>query len=430
LVVFFFLLSFNGLIHLSQPTYERALNGLGGGFIGFILAYPLSTYIGYWGALTILIGLLMAALIFLFNTSLTHLIVLHRKLFLGLGWIGRQIVSFFSFFTKKKQPSIVSSVNSPLPSEEDFAEQEEPENDSEKPSSAALTTDEPADIHKNDELNDSSETEIKITKPKRNYATPPINLLYTSKSKPSSGDINSSSQIIAETFQNFGIDVEMGEVRVGPTVTQFSLKPAKGVKLTRITTLSNDLALALAAHPIRIEAPIPGQSLVGIEVPNQRVAMVTLRELLESPEFKERKHNMSIVLGKDVAGKVWTADLPKMPHLLIAGATGSGKTVGINTIILSLLYQNTPETLRFIMVDPKRVELTLYNGIPHLLTPVITDSTKTVNALRWTIGEMERRFDILSAAGKRDILSYNNSAREPLPYIVFIIDELADLLAQ
>lgn len=178
----------------------------------------------------------------------------------------------------------------------------------------------------------------------------------------------------------------MGDVLVGPTVTQYAMKPAKGIKLTRITTLSNDLSLALAAHPIRIEAPIPGKSLVGIEVPNQKVAMVTLRELLESPEYQNRAHNLMIALGKDVAGKVWFADLPKMPHLLIAGATGSGKTVCINTIILSLLYQNTAETLRFIMVDPKRVELTLYNGIPHLLTPVITEPNKTINALKWTIG--------------------------------------------
>jgi S-DNA-T family DNA segregation ATPase FtsK/SpoIIIE len=157
--------------------------------------------------------------------------------------------------------------------------------------------------------------------------------------------------------------------------------------------------------------------------------MVSLRELFESPEFQKREHNMYVALGKDVSGKVWLADLPKMPHLLIAGATGSGKTVGINTIILSLLFQNTPATLRFIMVDPKRVELTLYNGIPHLLTPVITDAAKTVNALKWTIGEMERRFDVLAQAGKRDILSYNKSTAEPMPYLVFVIDELADLMA-
>ena len=221
----------------------------------------------------------------------------------------------------------------------------------------------------------------------------------------------------------------MGEIRVGPSVTQYSLKPNKGVKLSRITTLSNDLALALAAHPIRIEAPIPGKSLVGIEVPNQKTALVSFKELLESKEFLGRPHSLMIGLGKDVGGKVWWADLPRMPHLLIAGATGSGKTC-MNTIIMSLLFQNTAETLRFIMVDPKRVELTLYNGIPHLLTPVITNTQKTVNALKWTISEMERRFEALSAAGNRDIGSYN--ARHPankMPHIIFVIDELADLMA-
>lgn len=410
-----FLLAFNGLIHLSHPTLERAQAGLGGGFVGFGVAFPLITYIGYWGALVVLIGLLAASIVFLFNTSLAHLVQLHIKILLGCGWVGRQLVNLVARF--KKPTTLISST--PEIPEEVTDEIEEEEQEEEMPEPKKETVDEDAD----------ATAEIATPKPKRNYQLPPIDLLYTSKSKPTSGDIKSSAQIIQETFENFGIDVEMGEIRVGPTVTQFALKPAKGIKLTRITTLSNDLALALAAHPIRIEAPIPGQSLVGIEVPNQRVAMVSLRELLESKEFKERAHNMMFALGKDVAGKVWIADLPKMPHLLIAGATGSGKTVGINTIILSLLFQNTPDTLRFIMVDPKRVELTLYNGLPHLLTPVITDAVKTVNALKWTMGEMERRFETLAKAGKRDIFSYNKSSSEPLPYIVFIIDELADLMA-
>jgi S-DNA-T family DNA segregation ATPase FtsK/SpoIIIE len=384
--------------------------------------------VGYWGALLTLIGLLIVSLIFIFNTSLAELIQLHKKLFLGLGWMGRTLISFFGLF-KKKLPD-QTNLTEPTNTEEEIIEEEEEEEEIIEP--------EKLFEHKNLESPDEEELDtdteldpnfVPIAKPKRAYRLPTVDLLYSSKGKPTSGDIKSSALIIQETLENFGIDVEMGEIRVGPTVTQYSLKPSKGVKLNRITTLSNDLALALAAHPIRIEAPIPGQALVGIEVPNQRVAMVTLRELLESTEFKTRSHNMFVTLGKDVAGKVWVADLPKMPHLLIAGATGSGKTVGINTIILSLLYQNTPDTLRFIMVDPKRVELTLYNGIPHLLTPVITDATKTVNALKWTISEMERRFDMLAKVGKRDILSYNKSSSEPLPYIVFVIDELADLMA-
>lgn len=432
-VVLFFL-SFNGLIHLQRPVadmYSLARQGFGGGLVGLALAWPGATYMGYWGALVVLLGLFFMSLIFLFNTSLATIVNLHKKFFAGLGWLGQQIVAFFGTF--KKDGAVKFAIKGDhvkTKSEED--EDDEPEEDEDelenepprafKHKNLAKEDDEPA-------APPAKETMPVVKARVWSKNLPSLDMLQSSKSKPTSGDIKANAEVIRHTFQNFGIDVDMGEVRVGPTVTQYSFKPAAGVKLTRITGLSNDIALALAAHPIRIEAPIPGQSLVGIEVPNQKVAMVTVRELLESTEFKNRPHNMMIALGKDVAGKVWLGDLPRMPHLLVAGTTGSGKTVCINTIILSLLYQNTPETLRFIMVDPKRVELTLYNGIPHLLTPVITDAAKTVNALKWCIGEMDRRFDTLAAAGKRDILSYNKNATEKLPYIVFVIDELADLMA-
>jgi S-DNA-T family DNA segregation ATPase FtsK/SpoIIIE len=184
----------------------------------------------------------------------------------------------------------------------------------------------------------------------------------------------------------------------------------------------------LAAHPIRIEAPIPGQALVGIEVPNKAKAIVGLREILEDDSFKNRSSNLMAALGKDVSGCNIIYDISKMPHLLVAGATNSGKSVCLNTIIVSLLYQNSPESLRFIMVDPKRVELPVYNGIPHLLTPVITEVSKTINALRWCLNEMDRRYELLNQAGKKNIQSYNQSSNEKLPYIIFIIDELADLM--
>ena len=247
-------------------------------------------------------------------------------------------------------------------------------------------------------------------------------------SKPTSGDTKLGAEKIQKTLENFNIEVEMGEVQVGPTVTQYTFKPSEGVKLSRITSLNNDLALALAAHPVRIEAPIPGKSLVGIEVPNQKPAMVRMKELLESKSFKTRKSNLELCIGKDVSGKAWTGNLATMPHLLVAGATGSGKSVCLNSIILSLLYQNNTDTLRFIMVDPKRVEFPIYNGIPHLLAPVITDVTKTVYSLRWAITEMDRRFDELSKVNKRNIESYNMTAKDKMPYIVIIIDELADLM--
>jgi len=224
----------------------------------------------------------------------------------------------------------------------------------------------------------------------------------------------------------------MGEINVGPTVTQYTLKPTEGVKLSSITALQNDLALALAAHPLRIEAPIPGKSLVGIEVPNKSVALVRLGSLLKEIDFQKDGTLLNMVLGRDVEGRVVTADLSKMPHLLIAGATGSGKSVCIHSIISTFLFKNSPSTLRLILVDPKRVELARYNGIPHLLTPVITDNKKVLPTLRWAVEEMGRRYDLLSQYQARDIESYNNKAlarnENILPYIVIIIDELADLM--
>ena len=426
-----FFLSFNGLIHLQNPSYEIAMTGHGGGLVGYALSYPLNMYLGYWGATCVLIGLLLASIVFILNASLAHIINLHKKIFLGLGWLGQGLLNFFTLFKREPRAENLRVQGEQADEEDDEEELVEEKNKKKLFKQTPIKEKEEVDEEPEEEVPEETPVRetIQVARPKRNYKLPGVDLLFTSKGKPTSGDIKSNAKIIEETFKNFGIDVEMGEIRIGPTVTQFSLKPAKGIKLTRITALQNDLSLALAAHPLRIEAPIPGQALVGIEVPNQKVAMVSLRELLESTEYKQRTHSMMVPLGKDVAGKVWLADLPKMPHLLIAGATGSGKTVGINTLILSLLFQNTPDTLRFIMVDPKRVELTLYNGIPHLLTPVITDAVKTVNALKWTIGEMERRFDTLAAAGKRDIASYNKTAAEPIPYLVFVIDELADLMA-
>jgi len=257
----------------------------------------------------------------------------------------------------------------------------------------------------------------------------PTNLLENHQSKPIQSRIEEKKELIRKTLETFGIAVTMGDVNVGPTVTQFTLKPAEGVKLSQITTLLNDLSLALAAHPLRIEAPIPGMSLVGIEVPNESVAIVNLREIIESESFKKRKSNLTFALGKDVSGKPWTANLDPMPHLLIAGATNSGKSVMLNSLIVSLLYANSPDDLKFILIDPKRVEFTVYNDVPHLLTPVITETQKTVNALRWIVGEMDRRFQVLSNSGKRNIHAYHQEVSDDMPYIVVVIDELADLMA-
>jgi S-DNA-T family DNA segregation ATPase FtsK/SpoIIIE len=269
---------------------------------------------------------------------------------------------------------------------------------------------------------------------KLQYKVPPLDLLDKRDSAPLAGDIYQNSAIIKKTLENFGIPVEMSpEIIVGPSVTQYALKPAEGVKLSKITALSSDLSLALASSSIRIEAPIPGKSLVGVEVPNKGRAGVGLRDLISTPQFTQSESNLQIVLGKDILGNPVYADIARMPHLMVAGATGTGKTIFLNSVLTALLYRNPPEMLRLILVDPKRVEMRGYNRLPHLLTPVIFDVQKTVAALKWTINEMDRRFDLLSEKESRNINSYNEKCAkegcEHLPYILFVIDELADLMA-
>lgn len=262
----------------------------------------------------------------------------------------------------------------------------------------------------------------------KSWQMPSIKLLEPDRGASiSAGNIDSNQKIIQRTLENFGISVEMGDVSIGPTVTQYTLRPAVGIKLSRITALHNDLALALAVHPLRIEAPIPGKSLVGIEVPNQKASLVCLAPLLLDDNFQKAKSDLSIALGRDVAGKPVISSLAKMPHLLISGSTGSGKTICINSIILSLLFKNSPGNLKFILIDPKRVELTVYNNIPHLLSPVITDHKKAIESLKWCAAEMDERFKKLQDAGARDIQGYKNN---DMPYLVIIIDELADLMSR
>ena len=282
------------------------------------------------------------------------------------------------------------------------------------------------------------------------YEAPPLALLKKDRGKPQVGDIKANANIIKRTLKNFGIDVEMDEVSIGPTVTRYALKPAEGVRLSKILGLQTNLELALAAGTIRIEAPIPGKSLVGIEVPNIAKTTIGLASLLASPEYTDSPKPLLVALGRDIMGKPHFANVAKMPHALIAGTTGSGKSVTIHAFVVSLLFRNSPDQLRFIMIDPKRVELTLYNDIPHLLTPVITDAKKAILALKWAIKEMERRYTVLQEHKVRDLSSYHDniygparkkwdkdgspesekeSLPEPLPYIVIFIDELADLMA-
>ncbi len=258
---------------------------------------------------------------------------------------------------------------------------------------------------------------------------PSLNLLNQKQDKADAGDVEGNADIIKETFANFSINVDMEGANIGPRVTQFTLKPPAGVKLTKIAALENNLALDLAAQSIRIEAPIPGKKAVGIEVPNLKPATVRMASILSAPTWAETKSPLSIAIGKDISGAPVIADLDKMPHLLVAGQTNSGKSVMINAVLTSLLYRNSPSDLKLILVDPKHVELTPYDEIPHLLTPVITEPEKCISALKWAVAEMERRYRTLAEAHRRNINEYNDLKKdEGMPYIIIVIDELADLM--
>lgn len=261
------------------------------------------------------------------------------------------------------------------------------------------------------------------------WELPGLELLIDKQEKANPGDIEERKEIIRDTLADFNINVEMESANVGPRVTQFTLRPPAGVRLSKIASLDDNLALTLAAESIRIEAPIPGKKAVGVEVPNVKPASVRLRGVLDSPEWQTSPSALSFVIGRDIAGNAVVAELDKMPHLLVAGQTGSGKSVMINTIITSLLYRNSPSNLKMILVDPKRVELKPFDEIPHLLAPVITEAEKTISALKWAVAEMERRLHSLSDVNKRNIAEYNQVKKdEPMPYIVIVIDELADLM--
>jgi DNA segregation ATPase FtsK/SpoIIIE, S-DNA-T family len=431
-----FIISFQSVLYLflSQNEWPTAVSlGKGGGVIGLFFISIFIKLLGLWASIIVLLGLLLIGLMLLFNTTLKSLV--GRE-----SWLAKLLFPFFWVLGKifKKRED-----------EEEENEDEEEENEEEKKSEEEEGEEEEENKEgEEEEENDEIGFEKRNIKPLRKKPVKktldeeddnvwkksniqislPLDLLNNINDKPMGGDVKNNMLIMQRTLENFGIPVEMGDFLVGPTVTQYTFKPAEGIKLSKITTLSNDLALALAAHPIRIEAPIPGKSLVGVEVPNQKKANVGLKEILTDSTFVNRKSNLMVALGKDVAGKVWVYDLAKMPHLLVAGATNTGKSVCLNSIIISLLYQNNPDDLRIILVDPKKVEFQNFNGIPHLLTPVITDVAKTINALKWCLNEMDRRYDEMQKTGARNIAGHNKLTKNKMPYIVFIIDELADLM--
>lgn len=268
-----------------------------------------------------------------------------------------------------------------------------------------------------------------VTRNDTDWQFPGINLLNQKVDKADAGDVEGNANSIRETFEHFNISVEMEGANVGPRVTQYTLKPPTGVKLTKMTALENNLALDLAAISIRMEAPIPGKRAVGIEVPNVKPAIVRASSLLTSQDWRKLDSSLGFVIGKDIAGNPVVADLAKMPHLMVAGTTGSGKSVVLNTFLTSLLYRNSPSDLKLILVDPKYVEMGMYDGLPHLLTPVITESEKVISALKWSIAEMERRLKAMAEVKAKNIAEYNAiNQGSGMPFIVIVIDELADLM--
>ena len=414
----------SGIVFLlsSLSIIDVTLGKNSGGLLGRILAKPFVSLFDIYASLIFLGAILIISILVMFDTKLA-------------------LLSFFKkiweLITGKRVLAPEETADSTPIEDEDIEEEETP-----TPERIGVPT---SPMFRSESVG-KEEEEIPIKKRRggliSTYTPPPLSLLEEDKGKPNTGDVKANSNIIRRTLQNFGIEVEMDEITIGPTVTRYALKPAEGVKLSRIVGLQNDLALALAAHPIRIEAPIPGKSLVGIEIPNKSKSIVGLATLLSDEKFQNSAKPLTIALGRGISGRAVFGNLARMPHCLVAGTTGSGKSVTIHSMIASLLYRNGPDDLKFIMIDPKRVELTLYNNIPHLLTPVITDAKKTILALKWAAKEMDRRYDILEAESVRDIESYHQNVwgktspggkrqerLDRLPYIVIIIDELADIMS-
>jgi len=421
----FLFIIFLVFIHLRllslDHSYLLAKNGAGGGLLGYYFANSLYLYFGTRGAYLVLISLSLISTLFItevsyfyiFSNLIKSIKIISHNFYNLLKNIGVKIYKS----SKYKEVTDDQEYKINKVSKKIFKEKKK-ENELKLKEEIIVNKDYP---------------ESKISK----YQIPPLSLLsdpHSEEKIDTKLNIEKNIKILESTFSNFGIDAKVVGVIQGPTVTRYEIHPAPGVKISKITILSNDIALAFAVASVRIEAPIPGKNAVGIEVPNQKRINVYLKEILQSNEFKNSKFKLLIGLGIDIGGKPIIADLIELPHLLIAGATGSGKSVCINNIILSIIYNLSPEKVKFIMIDPKRVELNIYNGIPHLLIPIITDTNQAIKVLNWVISEMEKRFKIFAEVGVRNLEGYNEYARNlkndinALPYIIIIIDELADLM--
>lgn len=409
-----------GIFHIVNVPLDDSLQiaaeGRGGGYLGFMLSYPLSIALSRVVSAVIFVAAFFIGVFMTFNISPAE----------AWAWLATLLPQSEATSDTEDESEEVDDEEAPalVPRFRISRMSQSPAAD-------------PAQLKLDNQVAEREKEQAQARRQQlkavnKRYKPPPLELLASSTRQPQGGDVEANMETIQRTLAHFDIKVEMGKAKVGPTVTQYTLRPEEGVRLSQITGLQNDLARALAAHPVRIEAPIPNTDLVGIEIPNKEVAIVRLRDLLSAKEFKRSESPLSLALGKDVGGKTVSAELDRMPHLLIAGATNSGKSVSIHAILMSLLYRNSPQLLRLVMVDPKRVELAAYNGIPHLWgEPVIVDTNKTLNALKWALREMDRRYKALEESGSRNLMSYNlQNPDSPLPYIVIIIDELADLMAK
>lgn len=419
--LFFILSGFLGIWHLM--------------YLFFTSADPWNFHAGSWGAGVL--GSLVASVFLKFFGFIASAVILVG--FMAVGIVILTNIAILSIFSRKKEekpvaetvPVAEKQLKINTPQSADFKEKEVEADEDQGGREEEVETEESTkkDVSVKTGPAPSLIPDAVVIDTKTDWKLPPFDLLEDKKTAVDSGNIEANAAIIQKTLSDFGISVEMGEVNVGPTVTQYTLRPATGVKLAQIAGLKNDLALALAASSIRMELPIPGKPFVGVELPNKASSIVRLREVMQTPDFINHKSPLAFGLGRDVAGSVQVADIAKMPHLLIAGSTGTGKSVALNSLILSLMYRNTPQSLKFILIDPKRVEMTLYNGIPHLITAPITEAPKAVNAMKWAVGEMDRRYKLIAETKRRNIVEYNETAPNKLPYIVVVMDEMADLMA-
>lgn len=468
-----------GFIHLNQELLafkeyiNAACSGVGGGLLGALLDFILLKTIGRVGAIVILVAFLLIGLLLAFQTSL-------RQLFSSIGRGYKKTASILNFEdSKKDKPELVdpesakrkrkapviitpeitdkeAKLVTDTPAENEFAhdfmpkisgiplEEEEESAPQEDPTPAAQDNivafadlkeehsvpleakeqTEPVIINANGEQVADTNSD--------SYILPPVDLIEAGikvKNPRMNKMITDNIAVLENTLENFGVKATVTQVVAGPSVTRYELQPAPGVKVARITSLADDIALSLAAQSVRIEAPIPGKSAIGIEVARKDKDIVYFREMIESESFQKAESKLSVTLGKNIGGECVVADLTKMPHLLIAGTTGSGKSICINTIICSILYKAKPDEVKMMLIDPKKVELTTYSQLPHLIAPVINDGKKASNALKWVVNEMENRYTVFASAGVKDIDGYTRACPEsPMCKIVVIIDELADLM--